>query len=182
VTLYSLFVHPNLYWIPNSLPLLGLGKTEYVSDFKTESLCRYLKALGTVCLSLNDSINRERSMRARFLVERLTEERDGSLFSIPGADAHIPYLRLPVICRSPHLRDKILRAMVQSGIGATRMYGVPLSRIPGVAQNLTEVRRYPNAEHIAARLLTLPVTPFVAQKDLDTIVEILRTASRWGEV
>jgi dTDP-4-amino-4,6-dideoxygalactose transaminase len=180
VMLYSLFVHPNLYWIPNSLPLLGLGKTEYVSDFKTESLCKYLEALGAVCVALNDSISRERSIRAGFLVERLTQEGVGS-FSIPGAHVGIPYLRLPVVCRSPHLRDEVLKALVRAGIGATPMYGGPLSRIPGVTQNLTDVRDYPNAEHIAARLLTLPVTPFVAQKDLDTMAQIFKTASRGGE-
>ena len=35
---YSVFLNPRLYWIPNSLPFLKLGVTEFAPDFRISTL------------------------------------------------------------------------------------------------------------------------------------------------
>lgn len=181
VTLYSLFVHPYLYWIPNSLPFLRLGETKFVSQFETRSMCRYQAALGKILVFLSDSLNQGRARNSRFLIERLTHCTDNPSFFIPGDDFPIPYLRLPVILVSPNLRERILSELVGKGIGATRMYGVALPRIAGVSPHLFEVAEYPNAEYIAARLLTLPVNSLVTQKDVETVIGVFENVSESGK-
>jgi dTDP-4-amino-4,6-dideoxygalactose transaminase len=170
--LYSLFIHPSLYWFPNSIRSLRLGETYLVDDFGVRSISRYHASLGKLLISMNDPFNRDRLEKSRFLIERLTRGRADSVFSIPSLGTPVPYLRLPVVFASPELREAVLNRLISERIGATRMYGLPLSEIPGVAQHLSGEAEYPNARYIAPRLLTLPTNPLMTQRDLETIGEV----------
>lgn len=176
VATYSLFVHPHFYWIPNSLPFLELGKTRFISGFEVHSLCRYHAALGKILLSLNDSMNEARRTHSLFLIERMAEIADSSTFFIPHVDFPIPYLRLPVIFSSSDLRKRVGKELIRKGIGATPMYGTALPKITGVPEHLLGVQEYPNAEYIAVRLLTLPVSSLMTQKDLNAVIEVFEEA------
>jgi len=172
VGLYSVFVHPHLYWIANSLPLLELGKTKYVGDFGVYPMCRYHVSLGETLLGLNRMLNERRMEISQLLIERLRSLPDDCSFSIPHVNVPFPYLRLPVIFSSPHARERVLRDLVRNGIGATRMYAAALPRIQDVFPHLCDVVEYPNAEYVASRLLTLPVNPFVNRDDMERVAEM----------
>jgi len=169
LALYSLFIHPALYWFPNSIPSLRLGETYLVDDFGVRSISKYHASLGKFLISMNDALNRDRLEKSRYLIERLTHTRANSVFFIPALGTPVPYLRLPVIFASPQLREAVLSRMISEGIGATRMYAVPLPKIQGVSRHLTQEKEYPNAEYVAERLLTLPTNPLLTSEALETI-------------
>jgi dTDP-4-amino-4,6-dideoxygalactose transaminase len=172
LALYSLFIHPSLYWFPNSLPSLRLGETYLVDDFGVHSISRYHASLGKLLLSMNDTLNGGRLEKSQSLIERLTGARANSLFSIPALETPVPYLRLPVVFESPKLRDVVLNRLISRRIGATRMYGLSLPEISGVSQYLSEEAEYPNARYVARRLLTLPTNPLMRQQDVEVIGEV----------
>ncbi len=174
--LYSLFVHPRLYWIPSSFRFLRLGETYFVEDFAVGRLRRFHAALARVFLRLTDVMARERMEKSRSVVEALSHLAEDSLLFIPGADRSIPYLRLPVVLGSRGTRDMVINGLLRKGIGATAMYRAPLQRIEGVSRSLLGDQDCAHAEELSSRLLTIPVNPFMTVDDVSDVAEVFRDA------
>jgi dTDP-4-amino-4,6-dideoxygalactose transaminase len=85
-------------------------------------------------------------------------------------DSRPAFSRLPVIVHDPARRDSIRQHLLRAGIEATAMYPAPLHHQFGLGYKQTD---FPRASYAAGHLLTLPVHPFVQDRDIDTIVNIL---------
>lgn len=172
--LYATFIKPKLYWIPASLPFLGIGETVYEADFRIARLSRVQATAAAVVLENVLFFNRMRAANAQELGRRVLEL---DRFAIPGWQEEVcpPYLRLPVLAPNRETREWAIAELRRRGIVATRMYPSTLCDIPGIDEHLaTAERNFPGAQTLVDRLFTLPTHPLVEDADIETIIRCLR--------
>ena len=80
---------------------------------------------------------------------------------------------MPLVTKSPDMRDKLVRELVSNGISATAMYKRILPDIVDAQERSDEIVNYPNALHMADRLLTVPVHNRLSSRDIDVISDVL---------
>lgn len=163
----SLFLDPRLYWLPSGLPFLGLGKTTYDVDFPMTQLpATGLGALRRWRTRL-DGANRARlaSVKAWCWTLELNST----------TAPQVALLRLPLLLQSKELRDALVEAGHARGLGASRMYPLPIHRISEIKDRFAG-QRFPGAEAIADRLVTLPTHGAVVQSDRVAFAALWREA------
>jgi dTDP-4-amino-4,6-dideoxygalactose transaminase len=162
VAVTSLLLHPSVYGLPARLPCLGLGETTYSTAFP---IGRLGGGQAGLLRRWPDRIARMNKARAR-AVSALVP-----LVSCPRVAVQV-CLRLPVVCRSREERDGLCRKGVGAELGISPMYPGAVSQIPELRDSLGRTR-YPVAESVAERLLTLPVHPLVSDADLQSMARLL---------
>ncbi|PKN42142.1 MAG: aminotransferase [Deltaproteobacteria bacterium HGW-Deltaproteobacteria-18] len=164
-------LHPRAYWLPASLPFLGIGSSVFDPDFCLEGLDAVRSGIGRSVLDRLDDLNAARQRTAASLRSGLREV--AGVRVVPPADGTSPvYLRLPILPISGAWpRDFALRA---KALGVTRSYPLALHRIAGLAPFLAFVGEYPGASLLAANLLTLPTHGYVLGDDIGAIVRIFK--------
>ena len=170
---YSVFLHPSLYWIPNRIPLLGLGRTVFTTEFPLESPTRFLTALGAEVLPRLQELTCARTTNAAALIAAL-HSIPGLKFVAPREDAFPVYLRLPVLLPNSDTRDRALAALTLAGIGASQSYPASLADVPELQRWFGAAPRATGGRHVAQRILTLPTHPFVSADDISRIAAVLR--------
>jgi len=154
------FVNPSLYWLPEGLPFLGLGETVYDPDFAMTRLpAAAAGALDGWRLRLEASNQRR---------EAAVDAWQSSLCLPPPAAVKGPLLRLPVVLSSAEARLTLMRASRRKGLGVSTMYPSPIHRIPQLQARFSG-QRFPGAEALAARLVTLPTHQYVTDADRMTL-------------
>jgi perosamine synthetase len=172
---YSLLLHPRLFWIPNSLPFLKLGTTEFEPSFPARGIHPLSLALLQLLLGNLDGVNQVRRTNAEKITGALRGSRNFE-FPTPGASSQPTFLRLPVVARDHATRHRAIALLRDAGIGATAFYPSAICDIPGVKEHMSESSFHRvHAEELSRRLLTLPVHPFVQPKDIERMVDILTT-------
>jgi perosamine synthetase len=170
---YSILLHPRLFWIPNSLPFLKLGTTEFEPSFTVGEIHRFSIALLELLLEELEGINQIRRTNAQVITNALRESHNLA-FPSPGVDSQPTFVRLPVLARDQARRNRAVSLLRDAGIGASSFYPSAICDIPGI-ENYTSRRNFhcPQAEELSRRLFTLPVHPFVQPQDIDRMVKIL---------
>jgi perosamine synthetase len=170
---YCLLLRPSLYWIPNSVPQLGLGRTVFSTDFALETPTRALSALGASMLPRLDGFTRTRVANALSLIAQL--RTTGLQMVIPRADTVPVYLRLPVLMPDEPARRRALAALSRAGIGATASYPASLVDVPELQDVLAgPVPGATRGREVAQRILTLPTHSFVGAGDIARATAVLR--------
>ena len=78
------------------------------------------------------------------------------------------FLRLPIYIKDINLKQRLLKALIKSGIDASPAY-------PNYLPNFFKINHdCPNARDLVRKTITLPVHPCVKQKDLIGILDIVR--------
>jgi perosamine synthetase len=162
--LTTLLLVPSLYWMPAGLPYLGLGETVYSTSFPIEDLS-----------AAQAGLLRHWQVRAR---ERtLARVRNQSALAracgVIRPPEHVPALRLPMVCPSREVRNGLLSASHREGLGLSILYPAALSGVPELMDAFGRTR-FPGAEALADRLVTLPVHPKVRPRDIARIRALLR--------
>ena len=172
---YSLFVHPRGFWIPNSLPFLKLGTTEFDPSFAARGMHPLSLALLESSFGDLNEIDRVRQTNAKKLTDLIRNNRDFHC-SEPGPGTQPTFVRLPVVARDQVTRDRAIARLRDAGIGATSFYPSAICDIPDIERHMS-VREFhrPAAEGLSRRLLTLPVHPFVEPQDIDRIAGVLNS-------
>jgi dTDP-4-amino-4,6-dideoxygalactose transaminase len=171
---YAVFLKPRLYWIPNSLPFLRLGMSEFEPSFPASRLPSLPRALAPRLLDQLVELNRIRFQNAQRLAEAIAGHAE---FSTPKPlpDSQPIYIRFPVIARDQATRDRVLARLREAGIGASVFYPTAICDIPGINKYAaSEDFHKAKAERLAGRLLTLPTHHFVLPRDIDRIAQIVR--------
>jgi len=170
---YAAFLHPRLYWLPNALPWLNLGVTEFVPSFRTEQLSNLARNLLSEVLKKLDAANQIRRDNAMFVRSGL--EADGRLVSpMPAAGADAVYIRMPLIAPDPESRQEAVHQLRKAGIGASTFYPSAICDIEGIRPYMARRDFHcRNAEELSRRLFTVPTHPYVQRRDLQKIVDIL---------
>ena len=165
-------LRPWLYWIPNSIPQLGLGKTVYSTEFAMERPSRALSSLGAVMMRRLDEFTATRRANADALLA-------GSS-SVPGLQTISPlresepvYLRLPLLAVDGDARARAVAALVAAGIGASASYPASIADIPALRGLLATPVEASVGRDVASRIFTLPTHAYVSARDIERTVAIL---------
>lgn len=164
-----IFIHPALYWFPAGLPFLGLGETKFYTDFQMFRMDDVRAHLLNGWQRRLVQANQERSSRARWLIEGLDLARKG-VKPIMGAGSL--FLRLPVLLRGREAKEAVCRLSREQGAGLSPNYPATVQDIPELAGQLAG-RRYPGAQEVVDRLVTLPTHQFVSEQDRLKIDRVL---------
>lgn len=164
-----IFIHPALYWFPAGLPFLGLGETKFYTDFQMFRMDDVRAHLLNGWQGRLARANQDRSSRARWLIEGLDLARRG-IKPIMGEGAL--FLRLPVLVRGREAKEAVCRLSREQGAGLSPNYPATVQEIPELAGQLAG-RRYPGAQEVVDRLVTLPTHQFVSEQDRLKIDRIL---------
>lgn len=169
---YSSFLHPRLYWIPNGIPLLKLGSTRYTVNFLKEAYPVFLASIGKRLFDRIGLLTASRIEKARLLIDRLKGLDDIQSISYPSYILPV-FLRLPLLIKEEH-RNKLMIRLKQAGIGASTSYPTAIVDIPNIDSNLFRGSCYSEAGRwVARRILTLPTHSYVTIKNMDRMARIL---------
>jgi perosamine synthetase len=170
---YATFLRPPLYWIPNSLPFLKLGITEFAPGFPTAALPNLSQALLPQLMDRLPEINRARSQNATAIANGLADNPNFTL-PRPAPDCQPNYIRFPLIARDKATRDQAVIRLRAAGIGASSFYPSAICDIPDIEPHMMQGDFHrPKAEALSQKLLTLPTHPYVRQQDLNRMIDIL---------
>jgi perosamine synthetase len=162
LVLMAVFIRPRLYWIPAALPFLRLGQTIYPRRIRMRRLPGMQAGLLRNWRSNLARSNRIRSETATYFSQRLP-------FPLAHGPSH-PYLRLPVFLASPRERNRIYALSQERGLGLGVAYPTAINEIPEVRVAI-HGQRFPSAQRVAERLLTIPTHHWLSEKDKRAIVE-----------
>ena len=166
-----ILINPKIYWLPSGLPFLRLGETKFSLDFP---VCR-MDALRAALLShweqrlgWANSVRRHTSLGVmKGLMPQVDVIRKSS-------HQHTTYLRLPILLESKNAKEEICRLSQRLGLGISPLYPTAIQAIPELEGTLARTI-CPAASLVAERLVTLPVHPFVRQKDRDYLCKTVNT-------
>jgi perosamine synthetase len=171
--MYSVLLRPSLYWIPNSMPFLKLGLTEFNPAFPAEKLHSLCGALLPQLLDGLPEMNQIRRTNAKAITEALAGNPDFD-FPKPAPNTYPTFVRLPMVARDNATRERSVKRLRGAGIGASSYYPSAICDIAGIEPHMS-VRDFhrERAELLSQRLLTVPVHPFVRPQDVKLMVDIL---------
>ncbi|WP_181919556.1 DegT/DnrJ/EryC1/StrS family aminotransferase [Alkalilimnicola ehrlichii] len=181
--LYNGLRNPRCYWLPQSLPALGIGETRFEPLLSLKGMDIPRRSL----LATNLQLYRRRPALAQGLFDAMLTRLDASgvkgglalLEESGGKKARL--LRYPLLFDERLLRDEAHAAIQRLGLGSSCLYGRILPDIAGVAPHLHRCSgAYPRAASFAARLLTLPVHSDVRTDVVEQTEAILRTVLELG--
>lgn len=172
------FLQPSLYWLPDHLPFLKLGQTEFSTGFALQRMsgfqCGLMRNWRQKIARLNQA-RLERTQRYRMLLAQamLSPLQTGN----DHAGELLPLLRFPLIVEDPKQRDHLYQKARRLGLGISRMYP---DSIDGIDQLQGQVLRgnYPAASKLAKTLLTLPTHPLISPADQQRIVRLMSGIQR----
>lgn len=172
VLVYSSFLHPRLYWIPNGIPLLKLGTTIYSANLVLEAYPEFLASIGNRLFERIDALTCSRIKKAQYLIDGLHGLDSFQFVSFPSYISPV-FLRLPLLVKGGH-RDRVMARLKKAGIGASASYPTSIVDIPNIDLNLFRGISNPETGRwVAKQILTLPTHFFVTRMDLDRIVTLL---------
>lgn len=172
---YSVLLHPRLYWIPNSLPFLKLGTTQFDPDFADFRLPGIVRELLPRLMDRLAAMNQIRRANAAALRAAFKNHPDFSVLQ-PGEGVEPNYIRFPLLARDEATRDRAVQLLRRAGIGAGSFYPGAVCDIDGIAPHMATANFHrPAAEETSRRLLTLPTHPYVRESDLRQMIDTLLT-------
>ncbi|HXG48558.1 MAG TPA: hypothetical protein VNO52_13090, partial [Methylomirabilota bacterium] len=166
---------PGVYALPASLPLLRLGETIYRAPTPPAEMSAFTAGVLGVTSRLVDAESEIRRRNAERLLRRV--EQRAAIAVIQGAPGGVPgYLRLPL--RGPGTRDPVLE-MQGRRLGVMPGYPRPLARLAGFAERVGNAGgRFPGAELLASRLVTVPAHGKLRRRDLRRLEAWLEIATK----
>ncbi|MFB3921509.1 MAG: aminotransferase class V-fold PLP-dependent enzyme [Terriglobia bacterium] len=171
---YYVLLHPRLYWIPNSLPFLKLGTTEFDPSFPEFRMPGIVRELLPRLLERLAAMNGVRRANAAALGTGLKGHPEFTLLQ-PGEGVEPNYIRFPLLARDEATRERAVRLLRHAGIGAGPFYPGAVCDIPRIAAHaVPENFHRPAAEDTSHRLLTLPTHPYVGENDVRRMIDTLR--------
>ncbi|MEQ1795826.1 MAG: DegT/DnrJ/EryC1/StrS family aminotransferase [Nitrospira sp.] len=172
LVVYAALLHPRGYWLPNSLPFLGLGTTAYRTDYPLARYDSWMAPLGHRLFARLGAITAERRTNANRLKNMLPwGPRLEPVMLRQGAEP--AYLRFPVLVH-PDYRDSVLAALRAKGIGATASYPTAISDVPELrGKILVGEGAARGGEVVARRIVTLPTHGYVTARDQERMAEVV---------
>jgi dTDP-4-amino-4,6-dideoxygalactose transaminase len=154
------FGRPSLYWIPASLPFLGLGETPCHPPHPASMMA---DACAGALTSAWEAGMREIARRRR-AAAAWRQAPSVQSWSFPESEANGAErgeLRLAALVPPDAAASGVVARMED---GAVPGYPLPLARLPVLVDRLEHVGAYPGAETLVRRLVTLPCHRFRAQE------------------
>ena len=168
VLFLMIFLHPSLYWFPNSLTFLKIGETRFYWTFPVRGLTGFKAGLLYNWRSKLETFNKSRSAIADYYIRSLGLKDRMPIY----ADA-FAYLRFPMYLNGNHSKDELCES--GNSLGISPMYPSPINEIREIKKYFGN-SKYACAEMIADTLVALPTHVLLNKKDKWTISEAVRGA------
>ncbi len=162
----KILMHPDLFWIPKSIPALKLGETIYDPNFKMRKLSYFQAGLAKGWLQQLNSFKLKRRQNATFWMHSKVIGHHNKFIS--DNDDLPDMIRFPIKVQSEAMKDRILIIAERFGLGISPGYPNSINRIQQLAAKF-EGQNFPQAKQVAERLVTLPLHPFLSNHDLANI-------------
>ena len=154
--IYSVCLRPRLYGVIRRVPFTGLGETNYEPHYPLTQLSAFQAAVATRLLARLENLNAAR--------RRMANDLTCAIEGLPGietvqltAGAHAVFARFPFRVVDPATRARVIRGLVQAGIGATVSYPRSLADVPEVTAMIPDADRdCAGAREVASTIVTLP--------------------------
>lgn len=169
---YAALLHPRAYWLPNSLPFLGLGTTAYRTDYPLAHYDSWMAPVGRRLFARLDAITAQRRANAERL-KQLLPWGPKLHTVVPRQGTEPAYLRFPILI-DPEYRGAVLTALREQGIGATASYPTAISDVPELRGHLRSTERQARGgKEVALRIVTLPTHGYVTARDQERMVDVV---------
>jgi dTDP-4-amino-4,6-dideoxygalactose transaminase len=153
----KVFMNPFLYWIPYGLPFLHIGETRFNPVFPEYRLSNFKAGLLGSWRERMEQCNRCRILNGRYYKEAFALRKEKKIYS-----RDLPYLRFPVYANDPH--GKARACDLYGDLGVSPMYPDSVNRIEQLREYFG-ASKYPGAERIASKLMTLPTHMLLTEDD-----------------
>jgi perosamine synthetase len=149
----------------------GLGYNYRTTDIAAAIACEQLKKLKRFIDA--------RQRNARLLSEGLAGIRG---LMLPGTKAGRTHTYHQFTVRITNdfgrTRHELINRLHAAGVASAVYYAKPLHAFPHVAGNRFKIGDFPVAEQAAREVLSLPVHPGLSERNLDVVIEAIKTASQ----
>jgi hypothetical protein len=144
-------------WV-SRLPGMGIGETHYKPPTTINAVAS--DGWSQIGPALH-GYRQQASYSAAVWSEALDAWRERGISRLGLAEGNGPSteaepLRLALLAPDRAVRDRLVEALSGAGLGASRMYGEALHRLPGIPDSAAAQGPFPNAMALADRLFTLP--------------------------
>lgn len=174
VILYSFAFNPALYSLPRSLPWLKLGQTIFYEDCHIQRAGGLVMRLMEVLCESFQGLSESRRLAASRYREALAPFTDHIEFPYVPANSEPVLLRFPVLLKRKDVRDRVLSDLKAADTGASENYPLTINELPGACDHIANRQaHFPNATHVANRIITLPLHDYVTDDHIRLIAEIM---------
>ena len=168
------FLHPTVYSIPARLPFLRLGETRFDLDFPMKKMGG---AKARLLSHWQTRLQRHNEARQRTAMQ-MTKCLAG--FPVAVCNQPIPLLRLPLLLADQAAKEALCASPEAIRMGIRSMYPSAIHQIDALAETFRGCD-FSVARSVAERLVTLPTHPYVTQRDLQVISDLVRTPPVAGD-
>lgn len=170
----TFFTHPPLFWIPRCMPFLRLGETLFEPDFPMLRMSSFQAGLTANWRERLQSMRDARRTNVRRWMELLEETGNRGICShlLPQP---LGLLRFPIRVRDSEKRKTLLHESANKGVGVMSVYPESINRLTELRGEIP-AQACPVAESCARELVTLPTHPFLTQKDVTVLRQLLAPA------
>jgi perosamine synthetase len=162
-----LLINPRIYWLPKSLPFLELGKTRFDPSFMIRKMSSFQAGMAAGWQTKLANFSKVRSMNASKIASEVVSPPLTNADAVPGL------IRLPILVQDSDRRGEILELSDKMGLGISEVYPDSIDGIEAL-ENQAIRESFPQAKVLSRKILTLPVHPFVNEKDIGLITAMLR--------
>lgn len=166
---FALAMRPGLYG--PLFPLIKRFKSEEVHQhLHLSQYTGFQAALGKILLEKLEMINAQRRAYGLFMYEGL--EKCGHIILpeiIPGAEP--VFNHMPVVFLNDKDRERAQKRLWDKGIDTARMYMRPNHHIYDLGY---PPEAFPDSQVVARGLVTMPSHPYMTQRDLEIIINIVK--------
>ena len=172
LALMSGAVRPEIYG-PLYRLIAPFKSTTLHDHFEPSGGSPLIARLGMEQLASLDEQLEARRKNGDTLHRELSGIRGVTLPRIPRT-ARPSYNHLPIVVDEPKLLTKIQQTLFHLGVDTARMYLKPIHRIYDLGYP-SDIDPFPSASRIADGLMVLPTHPGVREKDIETMIQTIRT-------
>lgn len=165
-TALAVLSRPVLFWIPKSLPFLGLGETHYDPGFSVKRLSAFQAGTSAEWQQRLAELKKIRQRNAEYYVKVGVKPAGG--LKMLSSDL----IRFPILIASAAGKKAVLDESARLGLGGAEAYPTTVDGIAALQGGIvggTSVK----ARMIVERLVTFPVHPYVTESDMDTVAGLL---------
>lgn len=171
IAFFNLLFSPRIFWIPQSLPFLGIGQTSY-HELDT---IRLPDSYTIKLIKINISYYLELQSQARNLSKIIKTAGTDFIIDLPEKtkSSFINLNRYPILVKDIAYRNSLYNKLRESGLGASKMYQKPLNKFSELDQYFNQSGETINAQNFSQQLLTLPIHHGMNENNLNKLETII---------
>jgi len=165
-----MLIHPRVFWVPRSVPVLKLGETLFEPHFPILRMSSFQAGLAR---NWRERLEKLRGIRKKKVNRWITIlEASGTRGSYFLRGRSLGLLRFPIRVSDKKKRESLLRESARMGLGIMPVYPTSINAIPQLRGKI-EGGAFPVAESCARELVTLPTHGYLTQDDETELTRLI---------